>query len=80
MSLGESGHTDDIDFADDEYFNELAEGEEHEHEHDPEHCGECQEKAAEENQMKMAMGGFVLFFVVLFVMYLMLRSCKNKKE
>ena len=30
--------------------------------------------------MKMAMGGFVLFAVVLFVMYLMLRSCKDKKE
>ena len=57
---------------DDATLNEFAV---HEHEHDPETCNECQEKAAEESKMKIAMAGFVFFFAILFLMWYMLRSC-----
>lgn len=50
---------------------------EHEHEHDAEHCDECQRNALEESNMQMALVGFVLFGMILFLMWYMLRSCKN---
>ena len=46
--------------------------------HDHEHCEFCAAEVEEVNNMSMAMGGFAFFGVVLFVMWYMLRSCKQK--
>ena len=48
------------------------------HVHDPEHCDECLEAAQEESDMTLMMGGLAFFTAVLFAMWFMLRSCKQK--
>ena len=50
------------------------------HAHDPEHCDECLKEAQEEADMSLAMTGFAAFGMILFVMWYMLRSCKQKQE
>ena len=54
-------------------------GHEHVHdEHDPDNCDECQKEHQEEVDMSMAMTGFAVFGLILFAMWYMLRTCKNK--
>lgn len=48
--------------------------------HDEEHCDECQLSAQEDMDMTLAMAGFSAFAMILFMMWYMLRSCKNKPE
>lgn len=50
------------------------------HIHDPDTCSDCQAEALEDADMGIEMIGFALFGVVLFVMWYMLRSCKDKKR
>ena len=52
----------------------------HQHEHDEETCDECHRNAVDEENMSIAMTGFALFGVILFLMWYMLRSCSNQKE
>ena len=44
-----------------------------------EHCDFCQEDAQEEMNMYVAVVGFGTFSLILFLMWYMLRSCKDSK-
>ena len=57
-----------------EHMHDHADG----HVHDEEHCEECAKEHQEEVDMSMAMTGFAVFGIILFAMWYMLRSCKNK--
>lgn len=50
------------------------------HIHDPDTCEDCQAEALEDVDMGIEMIGLALFGAVLFVMWYMLRSCKDKKK
>ena len=49
------------------------------HDHDEETCTECHANKVDEENMSIAMTGFALFGVIAFLMWYMLKSCKNAK-